>query len=203
QLACDCVVSPANAYGIMDSGYDLALARALRVPDLDLTAAAQRALAPARGYAPVGTAYLAALPAGNALGAHALAVVPTMRRPADVRWHRDVVYDAMWALLCAIARWNDAVAEEEARTKAENSANAMTDGDTDADAGAEGAGRSRRIRRILMTGLATGTGCVSAERAAAQMTLAVKHFARGAFAVRPGGVGWPDVLPAASEVERT
>ena len=35
-----------------------------------------------------------------------LAVLPTMRVPGDVGWHRDLAYNATWALLAEVARWN-------------------------------------------------------------------------------------------------
>ncbi|KZV66351.1 macro domain-like protein [Peniophora sp. CONT] len=155
QLACDCIVSPANSFGIMDGGYDMALSRYFSADGGDdiyaLTRTAQKAIqARWRGYAPPGTATVTSLPPNihNPVGATTLAVVPTMCRPEDVRWHRDLVYNAMWALLCDLERWN-----------AENPA--------------------KPVRRVLMTGLATGTGAVSADKAARQMIMAIKHFARG------------------------
>ena len=135
--------------------YDMALSRYFSADGGDdiyaLTRTAQKAIqARWRGYAPPGTATVTALPSGihNPVGATTLAVVPTMCRPEDVRWHRDLVYNAMWALLCDLERWN-----------AENP--------------------EKRIRRVLMTGLATGTGGVRAQVAARQMVMAIKHFARG------------------------
>ena len=47
-----------------------------------------------------------ALTAANALGCMSLAVVPTMRIPESVAWHRDLVYECVWNLLSALERWN-------------------------------------------------------------------------------------------------
>ena len=61
-----------------------------------------------------------------------------------------------------------------------------------------GAGK-KKIERVLMTGLATGCGNVSAERCAQQMMLAVRHFAQGV----PESANWPDVEDLISEVDAT
>ena len=72
----------------------------------------------------------------------------------------------MWSLLAEIAQWNEAKPEEE------------------------------HIRTVLMTGLGTGTGDVSAERCAMQMVLAVKHFKQG----YPDEPDWKDIGGAQREV---
>ena len=108
-----------------------------------------------RGFAPPASCTLVDLPSdvsgdgGNPWHARVLAVLPTMRVPDVVDWHRDLVYNSMWALLAEVAQWNRGRAEEE------------------------------QIKTVLMTGLGTGTGNVSVERCAAQMVLAVKHFQEG------------------------
>ncbi|KAI0667571.1 hypothetical protein C8Q78DRAFT_981508 [Trametes maxima] len=175
---CECVVSPANAFGIMDGGYDLALSHAFAV-DGDtwaLTNAAQDVLRERhRGYLPPGSCALVplspALTASNELGCAVLAVVPTMRTPEDVSWHVDLVYECMWNLLSALWRWNA--------------------GERPADAG--------RVEQVLMTGLGTGSGGVSYERCARQMALAAQNFARG-WGERPR---WGDVQTRAEEMDRT
>ena len=73
-----------------------------------------------------------------------------MATPEDVRWNKDLVYNAMWNLLVEMTKWNK-----------------------DADAG------SVRIRNVLLTGLGTGVGEVDAEVCAKQMMLAAKHFVVG------------------------
>ncbi|EIW59209.1 macro domain-like protein [Trametes versicolor FP-101664 SS1] len=175
---CACVVSPANAFGIMDGGYDMALSVAFTVErDIwALTNVVQDALRTQyRGYLPPGACELVpltpALTASNPLGCTVLAVVPTMRTPEDVSWHVDLVYDCMWNLLSALWRWNN--------------------GDRP-----EGAAR---VERVLMTGLGTGNGGITYERCARQMALAAVNFARG-WGERPR---WDDVEPRAKEMDAT
>ncbi|TFK82625.1 macro domain-like protein [Polyporus arcularius HHB13444] len=174
----ECVVSPANAFGIMDGGYDLALSRAFSV-DGDiwaLTNAVQDVLRTQhRGYLPPASCALVplsrALTASNALACTVLAVVPTMRTPEDVSWHRDLVYDAMWNLLSALWRWNS--------------------GERPPGAGT--------VERVLMTGLGTGAGGIGYDKCARQMCLAAHNFARG-WGERPR---WDDVIPRAKEMDGT
>lgn len=85
------------------------------------------------------------------MGCTSLAVVPTMRTPEDVSWHLDLVYDSMWNLLTAIWRWN---------------LGERPDG-------------AVPIRRVLMTGLATGFGGIGYDKCARQMFLAALNFAKG------------------------
>ncbi len=70
-----------------------------------------------------------------------------MRVPQDVTWDKEVVYQCVWSMLCAVEKHNDA-------------------------AGAAG----DRIDAILMTPLATGVGRVSADVWAAQLLLALRHY---------------------------
>ncbi|CDO77914.1 hypothetical protein BN946_scf184727.g3 [Trametes cinnabarina] len=174
----DCVVSPANAFGIMDGGYDLALSRAFAV-DGDiwaLTNAVQDVLHERhRGYLPPGCSELvplsADLTASNPLECTVLAVIPTMRTPEDVSWHRDLVYESMWNLLTSIWRWNK--------------------GERPAGAGP--------IEKVLMTGLGTGNGGIGYDKCARQMCLAALNFARG-WGNRPR---WDDVVERAKEMDNT
>ncbi|KAI9452128.1 macro domain-like protein [Lactarius psammicola] len=185
QLQCDCVVSPANSFGIMDGGYDLALSLAFQGTDgvKTLSRQVQRALhVHSHGYLPPGSCIVTSLPgevAGkmNKFGASSIAVMPTMRYPVDVRWHQDLIYNAMWNLLVEVTRWNS---------------------EPGVDNGAESTG-GKKIERILMTGLATGTGKVSARRCAKQMMLAVRHFAEGV----PEYADWVDVDNLISDVNAT
>ncbi|THH11395.1 hypothetical protein EW146_g8063 [Bondarzewia mesenterica] len=142
QLQCDCMVSPANSFGIMDGGYDLDLSKSFKGEDGDiwtLTRHIQSALR-ARwwGYAPPSSCTIVPLPShlsgapNNPWSARHIAVIPTMRTPEDVSWHKDLVYNSMWSLLVEIARWNEAASR----------------------------GGQERIERVLMTGLATGQGGV-------------------------------------------
>ncbi|EKM54875.1 uncharacterized protein PHACADRAFT_259039 [Phanerochaete carnosa HHB-10118-sp] len=128
-----------------------------------------------RGFAPPSTCTLVELPSDvsgegrNPWEARVLAVLPTMRVPQDVDWHKDLCYNSMWSLLAEIAQWNETHSDE------------------------------NQIRRVLMTGLGTGVGRMSAERCARQMVLAVKHFRKG----WPEEPKWKDVYPASSEIEST
>ncbi|KAI0712684.1 hypothetical protein C8Q76DRAFT_585156, partial [Earliella scabrosa] len=163
----DCIVSPANSFGIMDGGFDLELSRIFRGPSADMYSLTEHVQAHLRvrwaGFAPPTSCTLVPLPdtvrgeGGNRWGTHALAVVPTMKRPERVDWHEDLAYTATWALLCEVARWN-----------------------------AENAEKDEEIGRVLMTGLGTGAGGVGVERCARQMVLAVQHYA----SPLPASVRW-------------
>ncbi|KAK7429486.1 hypothetical protein QQZ08_004079 [Neonectria magnoliae] len=111
----DVIVSPANSYGRLDGGFDDAISRALSPRDdyLALTRVAQEALYDEwRGFAPPGTCTIVRIPEAfqersrNVWGAKYLALCPTMRVPMNVRWDRDIVYNTMWSLLCAVDKHN-------------------------------------------------------------------------------------------------
>lgn len=160
QVRIDLIVSPANSYGRLDGGFDDAISRALSPRDdyLALTKVAQARLYDEwRGFAPPGTCTLLRIPSEfearskNAWGTKYLALTPSMRIPQEVEWDREVVYECIWSLLCAIDKHNAAV-----------------------DRG--NLPKSEMVNSFLMTPLATGTGMVTAERWAAQAALAIKHF---------------------------
>ncbi|RPD57386.1 hypothetical protein L226DRAFT_161126 [Lentinus tigrinus ALCF2SS1-7] len=67
----------------------------------------------------------------NAFKCRFVALCPTMRTPASVTWHREIVYNCVWSLLVAIDEHNARAANEP-----------------------EGGGR---IETVVMTGLATGS----------------------------------------------
>jgi hypothetical protein len=71
-----------------------------------------------------------------------------MRTPETVNWDYEVVYECIWSLLVAIDNHNAAAA---------------TTGET-------------IINKVIVPGLATGIGAVSAEKCAVQMALALKHY---------------------------
>jgi len=177
KLRCDCIVSPANSFGIMDGGFDLALSLAFQGQGADgtkmLSRHVQRALrARWHGYLPPGSCLVTSLPSasdhgagdGNPFGASYIAVLPTMRYPVDVRWHRDLVYNAVWSLVVEVGRWNTEMGDSNS---------------TSVHDGTETKTTRRTIQRVLMTGLGTGYGQVSVARCAQQMILAIKHFAQG------------------------
>ena len=86
-----------------------------------------------------------------------------MRYAVDVRWHQDLVYNAVWSLLVEIRQWN---AEHLAPRSGDDA--------------------HKIIKRVLMTGLGTGYGKVSAARCAQQM---IRHFAQGV----PDEADWDNV----------
>lgn len=72
-----------------------------------------------------------------------------MRTPESAVWNVEVVYNCVWSLLVAIDEHNRSV---------------------------EAAGAGTAIQKILLTGLGTGVGEVSAKRCAAQTMLAIRDF---------------------------
>lgn len=97
-----------------------------------------------------------------------------MRMPSDIRWDREVVYECVWSLLCAVGRHN------------------------------ESAGEGERVDSILMTPLGTGTGGLSEERWANQVALALKHYlAAGVDQAKWSGLRWEDAGLLALEVQKT
>lgn len=162
----DVAVSPANSHGCMDGGFDDALSKEFSPKGnyLGLTRVVQKHLYQEwRGFAPPGTCTLVPFnfegqsadeksegdqraAAANPRGCRIIAVCPTMRVPQDVRWDREVVYECMWSLLCAVDKWNRNCKQED------------------------------RIESLLMTPFATATGGVSAQKWACQVLLAMQHF---------------------------
>ncbi|KAK0932752.1 hypothetical protein LTR29_015658 [Friedmanniomyces endolithicus] len=168
----DAVVSPANSYARLDGAFDDALARVYGPPgDYDwITRKAQKVVYEQwRRFAPPGTCTVVPLdhkdaqPSGamgwggkepkNPWGTEYLLLCPTMRMPSNVVWDREVVYECVWSLLCAVDNHNDSVRRR----------NRSLEGAAD-----PGRHSPREIRSILMTPLATGVGrCV----------IAMKHYA--------------------------
>ncbi|KAF5245728.1 hypothetical protein FANTH_7188 [Fusarium anthophilum] len=151
----DTVVSPANSYGRLDGAFDDAISRQFSPRDdyHALTSVAQAQLYKTwRGFAPPGTCTLVEIPkefearSRNVYGTRRVALCPTMRMPADVRWDKEVIYECIWSLLCAIDNHNRDASEYD------------------------------QIQSVLMTPLATGVGRVSPEKWALQTVLAMKHF---------------------------
>ena len=81
-----------------------------------------------------------------------LLLCPTMRTPSDVTWDREIVYECIWSMLCAVDNHNRSLREE-----------------TSSQVGS-------KITSILMTPLATGCGRVTSLRWAEQCVLAMKHW---------------------------
>ncbi|KAJ7598137.1 hypothetical protein C8J56DRAFT_1000123 [Mycena floridula] len=178
------MVSPANSLGIMDGGYDLELSLAFGTDKWDLTNHCQSHLRSLwHGYAPPGTCTIIPIPESmtNQWNATSLAVIPTMRVPENVAWHRDLVYNSMWSLLVSIGHWNSSADDQANSELADNP--------------------KRPISSVLIPGLGTGVGNIGAERCARQMILAVKHFFQGQEL--PVNPRWDDVQDRAEEIERT
>jgi O-acetyl-ADP-ribose deacetylase (regulator of RNase III) len=160
----DCVVSPANSYGLLDGGFDDAISRAFSPAHeyYALTRHVQAELYKTyRGFAPPGSCMMISIPKEYAeqskltdrWGCRWLALCPTMRTPDVVDWDREIVYDCVWSLLCALDRHNQV-------------ANAASDPEV----------RGSVINTILMTPLATGVGRISGEKWANQLVLALNHY---------------------------
>lgn len=165
SLRFDAVVSPANSYGRLDGAFDDALARAYGPPgDYDwITRKAQGVLYEQwRGYAPPGTCTVVRLdhktfgdaPTINPWSTEYLLLCPTMHIPCSVTWDREIVYECIWSLLCAVDGHN-----RKLRT-----------------AGSSTTKAEKPITSILMTPLATGVGRVSNQRWAEQLVIALKHW---------------------------
>ena len=184
----DLIVSPANSYGRLDGGFDDAISRAYAPKDdyLALTRVAQSTLYKEwHGFAPPGTCTLVRIPdefqerSRNVWETKYIGLCPTMRVPQNVCWDREVVYECIWSLLCAIDKHNRSITETEGAS-------------------------NTPIRSILMTPLATGTGFVSPERWAQQVVLSINHFMDSLNnPAKWGSLGWPDIRNATHETGKT
>lgn len=96
----DCLVSPANSFGIMDGGMDAAIIKFFGNSLMEKVQ--QRILTDYLGEQPVGTSMI--VETGN-LKHPFLAHTPTMRVPMSIAG-TDVPYVAMWAMLLAVRRHN-------------------------------------------------------------------------------------------------
>ncbi len=100
--AADAMVSPANSFGIMDGGLDLAIRDTL---GFDVQTAVQRAIVQRyHGEMPVGAAEI--VETGHAQWPY-LVAAPTMRVPESVA-HTTNAYAAFRAILLAVRRFNAA-----------------------------------------------------------------------------------------------
>ncbi|MGD1806487.1 macro domain-containing protein [Dapis sp. BLCC M126] len=96
----DCLVSPANSFGLMDGGMDAAIIRYFG--DSLMTLVQQKILDEYLGEQPVGTSMI--VETGHPQHPF-LAHTPTMRVPMSIAG-TDIPYVAMWAMLLAIRRHN-------------------------------------------------------------------------------------------------
>ncbi|KAJ9660537.1 hypothetical protein H2198_002474 [Neophaeococcomyces mojaviensis] len=174
SITFDLVVSPANSFGILDGGFDDAISRAWSPKD-DYTALMRALQADLyknyRGFQPPGSCHLFKMPKefkgklryndGNGWDCRFIAHCPTMRVPSSCQWDREVVYECIWTLLCAIDKHNRSI-----QTAVEETSDPEIKKRVAEDL----------IRSILMTPLATATGMVSYKKWAEQTALAMKHF---------------------------
>lgn len=96
----DCLVSPANSFGMMDGGMDAAIIKFFGI-SLEKRVQ-QRILEDYLGEQPVGTSFI--IETGHSKHPF-LAHTPTMRVPMTIKG-TDVPYTAMWAMLLAIRQHN-------------------------------------------------------------------------------------------------
>lgn len=203
NISFDLMVSPANSFGRLDGGFDDAISRALS-PKKDyfaVTRKAQEVLRKEwRGYAPPGTCTLMEVDedwsneeihgehkSPNVWSCKWIALCPTMRTPMDVKWDREVVYECIWSLLCAVDKHNrgvDAVGEKGAQGEAGT--------------------HSGKITSMLMSPMATGCGMVSPKRWAEQTVLAIKHWIEMGEVKQEGdGISWMEIRKISKDVAET
>jgi O-acetyl-ADP-ribose deacetylase (regulator of RNase III) len=96
----DCLVSPANSFGMMDGGIDAAITKFFGVSLMEKVQ--ERILADYLGEQPVGTSMI--VETGHPQHPF-LAHTPTMRVPMTIVG-TDVPYVAMWAMLLAVRQHN-------------------------------------------------------------------------------------------------
>ena len=96
----DCIVSPANSFGLMDGGVDAHITRIFG--NSLMHAVQQHIIREYLGEQPVGTSFI--ISTGHAKHPW-LAHTPTMRVPMEIA-HTDNTYLAMWALLRAVHHHN-------------------------------------------------------------------------------------------------
>ena len=163
--------------------FDYLLSKALSPDDVNApTTFIQAALYKRwKGFAPPGTCTIIPLRGSsfenNNHGCAHIALCPTMRCPETVTWNRELVYNLMWSILVSVEKHNAAVTQT---------------------------GTGARIRKVLMTGLATGFGEISSAKCAQQMALAVKHFIEAsAHPEKWSSMSWGDTVPLNVEIRRT
>lgn len=106
----DCIVSPANSYARLDGAFDLVISMMFAPDDEDaVTTHCQTYLhAIMNGYQMPGTSLLIPMHPfiNNRNHCKYIAHCPTMRKPGNCRWNKEVVYNCMWNLLCELRRHN-------------------------------------------------------------------------------------------------
>lgn len=97
----DCIVSPANSFGLMDGGFDLALINYFGY--VLMQNIQKQIIADYAGEQPVGTSII--VETGNKKHPYC-AHTPTMRVPQVIKGY-DTVYNAMRAMLLAVSKHKD------------------------------------------------------------------------------------------------
>ncbi|KAG8811595.1 hypothetical protein FRC19_003712 [Serendipita sp. 401] len=209
-IQCDCLVSPANSFGIMDGGYDYTLSDVLRGPLGEfwtITNQVQSYLARlCRGYLPPGSCIIVPLPKDVS---GPLRLVPDLQGShKDAEGNPARQYGNSWgatSLACLPtmrvpdemnwhrdlvynSMWNLMSEIEKWNREAEAGDNSTRS--------QEGTKVKKKINKAILTGLATGCGMVGSKKAGDQMILAVSHFTRPPL-VNPR---WRDVYGWHNEV---
>jgi O-acetyl-ADP-ribose deacetylase (regulator of RNase III) len=144
----DCLVSPANSFGMMDGGMDAAITNFFGVALMNKVQ--QRILDDYWGEQPVGTSFIIET---DHPSYPFLAHTPTMRVPMQIVG-TDIPYIAMWAMLLAVAHHNRSRSVSKGASSESN----------------------RPISTIACPGFGTGIGRIPPQEAARQMALAYDHF---------------------------
>ena len=110
-------------------------------------------------------------------GCKYVALCPTMRVPHSVKWDLEVVYECIWALLCAIDTHNREMHADP----------------------------ELHVNSILMTPLATGVGRVSEVKWATQCVLAIKYWVEAAVenTQKWSDLQWDDIDESDDALEAT
>lgn len=147
-LSFDCIVSPANSFGLMDGGLDMALSRAFGGVEVTIPHVQEHLWRECLGHQNVGTCTI--IDMRPLVGpCRYLAHCPTMRVPAAVSPGSDIVYSCMWSILNAVRKHNQLCSVQNGHTP---------------------------INTLMCSGLATGVGRVPAHVCAQQMVLAYRHY---------------------------
>jgi O-acetyl-ADP-ribose deacetylase (regulator of RNase III) len=162
--AYDCLVSPANSFGMMDGGMDAAITDFFGIALMNKVQ--QRILDDYWGEQPVGTSFIIET---DHPSYPFLAHTPTMRVPMQIVG-TDIPYVAMWAMLLAVAHHNrlGTCAGLSRSQSVSDRRSSVSKGELRAS--------SQLISTIACPGFGTGIGRIPPNEAARQMALAYDHF---------------------------
>ena len=174
----DCIVSPANSYGIMDGGIDKAISYYFPNVRENVKKVIDSRF---HGEQPVGTSVLVDTgPTVRNGPSKILAHTPTMRIPKNLA-NSENAYLAFKALLCEIKRYNKLSEESFNKKITIRSQNYP------------------KINSVLCTSFCNGSGDMPINRSAIQMKLAYKHVMEEA----PIEAIWPTVHNRDRDIEET